>query len=162
LQRDLSQGGLERLGPPTGVARFSSTAAGRHRPGLVAPVGIQAALHGPSRQSQRTPPHRGFDRFEVQLVCRTRADQRLDFAGDLAVEEFREPLFLAASASEAAAGVASSVWQSRSLVSTSSCTNARNLRYSSSCRRVCSTPSAAITWVTVLPSTVRVSEKQGP
>jgi hypothetical protein len=129
---------------------------------MIRPVGVQAPLDGTRGNLQSPAPSPGFNGFEVQPLQGAWADQRPDLRGDLGSEGFSEPPFLAASSSEAALGADTLASQSCSLVSTSSRISVRNRRYSSNCRRVCSTAPEGITRVTVLPPTARVKDQLGP
>ena len=85
----------------------------------------------------------------------------VDLREDLRCEDLFEAPFFTTSC-EVAAACASRASHSRSLVSTSSFTIARNRLYSAIWARVASTAWGRISLVTVLPPTSRVSDQTGP
>lgn len=161
LERDWTKRRLECLAPSPCVMGELAAGAAQRRSSVIRGVSIESTLDRMSRQGQGLPANGGLDGLEVQPIRSTLAYERFDLGEELRVEDLFEAPFLPRS-SEAISGATSMATQSCSLVSTSSRTNARNLRCSAVWRWVCSTAGGGITWVTVFPPTSRVSDQLGP
>lgn len=127
---------------------------------MIGVVGVEPLLDSPSRDAQHPPARGCLDGLEVQPIAGAGTYEGRDLGENFLVEAVVEAPFLADSA--AAPGPASRASHNRSLTSTSSRVSRRKRRYSARCCRVCSTASAGMIRVTVLPPTCRVSDQLGP
>ena len=103
MQGQRPQHGLEGLGVASGVARLAAARAGPARADMVGAVLVEVSLHHARRKGQHTPPHGGLQRFEVQLVGRSRACQPVDLGLDHRGELLRAGFFLPAVRASASA-----------------------------------------------------------
>lgn len=128
---------------------------------IVGPISVEPLLDGAGRYSQCLSPCRRLNRLKIQAVDRPRPYEPFDLRGDLRVEGLFEAPFLTAS-SETPPGSESNTSHNLSLTSTSSPVSLRRRRYSAICSCVCETALGGMILVTVLPSTLRVSDQLGP
>ncbi len=103
LQSYRPQHGGKLLGPPTRVARSSSTGAAETGAGIRM-ILVEMSFHRPGRHLQDLAPDSGLQGFKVQRLGRRGPYQGLDFSLDLLRERLLEPFF-----SPVRAGAASSL-----------------------------------------------------
>jgi hypothetical protein len=87
----------EGLCPPPGKPGRLAARANSVGPRVVRMIGVEVALNGGRRQTQRFAAGSGLDRFEVQGVGGFVAYEPADFLADLRRQRLCEPPFLAAS-----------------------------------------------------------------
>jgi len=124
-------------------------------------IGVESPLDRPRRQREGTPTRCDLEGLEVQIPDGARSYEGFDLGDDFRVEGFFEAPFFDP-ADPPAPSAASRASHRLSLTSTSSAVSRRRRRHSAICSFVCATALAGMTFVTVLPSTRRVSDQLGP
>jgi hypothetical protein len=160
-ERYLTQDGSEGFVATAGIARGSSASRARQRgSAVVRAVRVQSSGNRHARDAKCLTTCGYLDGFEIPLLNRG-PYKGFDLREDFPRERLFEAPFFAASF-EAASPCTNRASQSRSLVSTSSFTIARNRLYSAICARVSSRAEEGIVLVIVLPATAWVSDQKGP